>query len=391
MCELCKLEMTAPREMSRRLPLETKTRPTKRETKEQQVFVTAIDAAQGIVEAIVSVFGVIDAGNDMVTPGAFAKTINERGMKVRVLDNHAADSVLRVVGIPLAMREIGREELPAEVLTRFPEATGGLWTKTQYLLDTPEGMGVFKRIAAGAAGEYSIGYEALKVGWEKMDTPDGRTVNVRLLKEIRLWEYSPVIWGMNPATATVGVKAPDPAADDETLPADEGSDPEDTQPLKTERKSSATVGVSLQTRVATAMSWLTEGWLANEIISLDEYAIINAIMVEAARMVYDGLPEGLRDRALPRYDAYMGAAGAAEAKAGRVLSAKNYGLIRGAHEALSQVMSSAGMASAEDDAEAEKTALREKAPERHAEPGEAPLTSSDIERDLIEIEMVGWS
>lgn len=176
------------------------------EHKRAPVFVTGVDEAQGIVEAVVNIFGVLDEGSDIVRMGAFARTIADGGGRVQVLDNHRADSVLRVVGKVLALREIGRAELPPEVLARHPEATGGLWTKTQYLTNTPEGDGVFKRIASGAVGEYSIGYDAVAYGYEKMTRPDGSPVTARVLKEIRLWEYSPVIWGMNPATATVGVK-----------------------------------------------------------------------------------------------------------------------------------------------------------------------------------------
>ncbi|MBL8133916.1 MAG: HK97 family phage prohead protease [Anaerolineae bacterium] len=180
---------------------------TRREIKQAAAFTTHIDPKLGIVEAVVSVFGVLDDGGDIVKAGAFARTIAERGTRVQVLDSHRADSVLRVVGKTLAIREIGREELPAEVLARHPEATGGLLARTQYLLDTPEGAGVFKRIAAGAVSEYSIGYDALRTEIIQAQRRDGTATQARLIKEVRLWEYSPVIWGMNPATATVGVKS----------------------------------------------------------------------------------------------------------------------------------------------------------------------------------------
>ncbi|MBK8023512.1 MAG: HK97 family phage prohead protease [Chloroflexi bacterium] len=181
--------------------------PGRRETKQSMAFTTHIDPAQGIVEAIVSVFGVLDSGGDIIKAGAFKRTIAERGDRVQVLDSHRADSVLRVVGKMLAIREVGRDDLPDEVLARHPEATGGLLTRTQYLLDTPEGAGVFKRIAAGAVSEYSIGYDALRTTFVAAQRPDGTPTQARQILEVRLWEYSPVIWGMNPATATVGVKA----------------------------------------------------------------------------------------------------------------------------------------------------------------------------------------
>lgn len=190
--------------------------PRPREAKQQTGALLDLSTSEGIVEAIVSVFGVLDEGGDIVVPGAYVKTITERGRRIRVLDHHNSYSVRDVIGVPLAMRELSRDELPAEILSQWPEATGGLWTKTQYLLNTEEGAGVFARIASGALAEYSIGYQVMQAGYQDVEWR-GSIVPVRLLKEIKLWEYSPVVWGMNPATATVQVKAaemaPEPAAE----------------------------------------------------------------------------------------------------------------------------------------------------------------------------------
>lgn len=168
-------------------------------------FIIKADEATGIVEAIVSVTGICDLGDDIIQAGAYAKTITERGRKVRVLNAHNTFSILNVIGKPLELREIGRDALPAEVLEQYPEATGGLWTKTQYLMDTPEGKGAFVRISTGAIDEYSIGFNAMQYEFRKMAVAQGEKT-VRLIKEVRLWEYSPVLWGMNPATATVSAK-----------------------------------------------------------------------------------------------------------------------------------------------------------------------------------------
>jgi HK97 family phage major capsid protein/HK97 family phage prohead protease len=176
-----------------------------REHKTLPIAITHMDAAAGIVEAIVSVYGVLDDGGDVIAPGAFAASIAERAGRVHVLDSHRADSVLRVVGRVLALREVDRAALPPALLARYPDAQGGLWTRTQYLLDTPEGEGVFRRIASGAVAEYSIGFDVIASRRETRPAGDG-TVSARVITQARLWEYSPVIWGMNPATATVGVK-----------------------------------------------------------------------------------------------------------------------------------------------------------------------------------------
>lgn len=166
-----------------------------------------IDATQGIVEGIITVFGILDQGNDIAHPGSFKKTLTERGNKVRVLDSHRTDSVCAVLGVPLDIREIGKHELPADVLRAYPEATGGVYAKTQFLMDTPEGLGAFARIKAGALDEWSYGYDAVDTSTSTVTTKDGKEVQARNLKQIRLWEYSPVLWGLNPATAVVSAKA----------------------------------------------------------------------------------------------------------------------------------------------------------------------------------------
>lgn len=182
-----------------------KPRPENLIHKTAPVFLADVDSAKGIVEAYVSVMGVLDDGDDIIHKGAFTKTITERANRFAVLDQHNTDSINRVIGKVIEIREVGSDELPAELLELYPDATGALYTKTQYLLDTPEGMGAFKRIAAGAVSEYSIGFQIAQADYSKMER-DGKKVQVRNIRQIKLWEYSPVIWGMNPATMTVGVK-----------------------------------------------------------------------------------------------------------------------------------------------------------------------------------------
>lgn len=166
-----------------------------------------IDADQGVVEGIITVFGILDSGNDIAHPGSFRKTLQERAAKIKVLDSHRIDSVMHIVGVPLEVREISRAELPAVILSEYPEATGGVYAKTQFLLDTPEGAGTFARIKAGALQEWSYGYDALDIEHSIVKNADGQDVRARHLKTIRLWEYSPVLWGMNPGTAVVSAKA----------------------------------------------------------------------------------------------------------------------------------------------------------------------------------------
>jgi len=123
-----------------------------------------------------------------------------------VLDAHNSDSVLNVIGKPLALWEVGRDALPAKVRMSYPDATGALMARTQFLMDTPEGKGAFARIRDGAVDEYSIGYDPITADYTE-EEHDGKSITVRNLKEIRLWEYSAVPFAMNPATSTLSAKA----------------------------------------------------------------------------------------------------------------------------------------------------------------------------------------
>lgn len=161
-------------------------------------YILSVDEEQGIVEALVTTFGtLVESHQSVIHKGSFTKTLSENFGRIRVLDNHNAHSVLCVVGKPLEMRELTRDKLPSEFLAKYPEADGALYTKTQYLMDTKEGQGVFQRIDAGAIDEYSIGFDALKEEWGEYELADGETQRARHIREIRLWEYSPVIWGAN--------------------------------------------------------------------------------------------------------------------------------------------------------------------------------------------------
>ena len=173
-------------------------------------FEMKIDADQGIVEHLVSVFGVLDLGGDITHPGSCTKTISERAGSIRVLDSHQRFTTKGVVGIPVKLWEVPKDELPSDVLEKYPEATGGLMAETQFLMgeDTPEGRGAFARIKAGAVKEFSFAYDALDFDHEKIQIK-GKHVRVRNLRTIRLWEYGPVVFGMNPAAQAVSAKGLD--------------------------------------------------------------------------------------------------------------------------------------------------------------------------------------
>lgn len=231
-------------------------------------FKIKADESLGQVTAIVSVFGVIDEGRDRIWPGAFSKTISEGQGRIRVLDQHNTDSTFRILGRPVEMREVGREELPPQVLSRFPAATGGLLTVTQYNMKTQNGAETFHRIAAGDIDEYSIGFNSLDTDTELV-LVDGKKTTVRNIRTIKLWEFSPVIWGSNPATATLDSKVggkpmSEPARKDYQQEVEEVGDGLPVSLLGDK------IHACLVTSLTNLLSWLyTEGWL-----SFDEFSAL---------------------------------------------------------------------------------------------------------------------
>lgn len=163
-------------------------------------------AASGRVRGgIAAVTGNVDAVSDRVVAGAFTKTLAESGMKrVRCLWNHSWQHP------PIAsikeLREVGRDELPTAVLEKAPDATGGLLVKYEFFKSDLSEW-IMEAIDAGDINEMSFGYETLKSDMVTEKGPDGKEYSIRELKELRLLDVSPVLWGCNPATVADGVKS----------------------------------------------------------------------------------------------------------------------------------------------------------------------------------------
>ena len=160
----------------------------KRETKSLHADVKAAD--QGVIEAVVSVFGNIDSYNERVMAGAFTKSL-EHGLPTGVLSHDWNNPVATTIQV---------EELPAGD-NRLPEAIklyGGLFIRGQFFEDIPSSWETYLKIKRGLFREFSIGYEVVTDGYK-----DG----VRELYEVRLHEWSPVLVGANPATSLLAVKS----------------------------------------------------------------------------------------------------------------------------------------------------------------------------------------
>jgi len=179
----------------------TKKRDQYREPAERKALPLLVQQIENEREVIAlnALLGNVDDGFDILWPGAFAKTLAERFHRVRVLWQH--DQWMPPIGVPRWAKEITREELPEEIRVAHPDALGGLLSKVEYL-DTERGNEVLIGIKAGAINENSIGYDPVTFDFEERDGQQ-----IRNLREIRLWDLSPVNWGMNEGAVTLGFKA----------------------------------------------------------------------------------------------------------------------------------------------------------------------------------------
>jgi HK97 family phage prohead protease len=125
-----------------------------------------------------STFGNVDHGGDVVTEGAFTKSLNK----------HKSDGTLP------QMFWMHDPSLVPGMWTEMSEDSKGLYVKG-ILADTQLGNEIRTLMGMKAVRGLSIGYQVTESDFSKDGT--------RLLKEIDLWEVSPVSLAMNPlATIT---------------------------------------------------------------------------------------------------------------------------------------------------------------------------------------------
>jgi HK97 family phage prohead protease len=160
------------------------------EHKAAPVYIKSIKGRE--VTGIFAVMGNLDDYADIGWPGMFLKTFQERKGKIVHLWQHHMQAP--PIAIIKSLRELGRSELPKQVLAAAPEATGAAEVTREYL-ETGRADEVFKNIKAGAPLQMSYAYDA--VGF---DFTERGGVTVRNLREVRLYETSDVLWGANDAT-----------------------------------------------------------------------------------------------------------------------------------------------------------------------------------------------
>lgn len=154
--------------------------------------ITEVDVAKRTVMGYAAKFGNIDLHGDMIMPGAFTKTIQERGPmgknEIWFLHNHSSDSPL---GKPSVLKEDNY----------------GLYFEAA-IIDTEIGEDILKLYDNGLINQHSIGFSTIK---ETRVEPDANTNQKPYyqIQEVKLYEFSSVLWGANPETPFVGLKSMD--------------------------------------------------------------------------------------------------------------------------------------------------------------------------------------
>lgn len=141
----------------------------------------------GEFEGYGSVFDVVDSHNDVVVPGAFKRTLESWAKKGR---------------LPAMLWQHKIDE-PIGVYTEMREDDIGLYVKGRLLInDDPLARRAYAHMKADSLGGLSIGYFLYEDGYE-YDHEKG----VWILKDIDLWEVSPVTFASNDEARISEVKS----------------------------------------------------------------------------------------------------------------------------------------------------------------------------------------
>ncbi|HCR1107422.1 TPA: HK97 family phage prohead protease [Klebsiella aerogenes] len=139
----------------------------------------------GEFEGYGSVFGVKDSYSDIVTAGAFSKSLDAWGQKG---------------GLPALLWQHKQDE-PIGVYTEMREDANGLFVKGRLLIDDdPLAKRAHAHMKAGSLSGLSIGYSLKDYEYDKAK-------DAFMLKEIDLWEVSLVTFPANDEARISNVKS----------------------------------------------------------------------------------------------------------------------------------------------------------------------------------------
>ena len=161
----------------------------------------ATSASEGIMTFYASVFGNVDSYGDIMQRGAFAKAIDAwktNGKYPKVVWNHNWDE-------------------PLGKVIDMLEDEYGLKVTVEFNMDVARAKEIWSLYKQGALTDFSFGYSVTADEYDN----EGH----RLIKEVRLYEVSPVLIGANNATHVVAMKTETNPGDAPPEPGAEGTTP----------------------------------------------------------------------------------------------------------------------------------------------------------------------
>jgi HK97 family phage prohead protease len=134
----------------------------------------------GRFEGYASIFGNVDDGQDLIHAGAFKEIVTNSSGRVVTLYMHGFKD-------PIGLAKVGQD-------------SKGLAFEAELEMGDPTAQRAHRLMKAQILDGMSIGYDVLDGGatWNEK--------NVRELSALKLWEISPVTFGMNPLARIEGVK-----------------------------------------------------------------------------------------------------------------------------------------------------------------------------------------
>lgn len=135
-------------------------------------------ADDGSFTGLAAVYGNTDLGGDIIMPGAFTKTINDKGE------------------VPILWQHDSREPIG---LGKLADSADGLLIDGMLVMGSPTAQKAYALMKAGVTKGLSIGYDTIVSEYDKEN-------DIRRLKELRLWEVSVVTFPMNPKAQVIDVK-----------------------------------------------------------------------------------------------------------------------------------------------------------------------------------------
>jgi HK97 family phage prohead protease len=140
-----------------------------------------------------SIFNVVDRQNDIILPGAFKKTILET-KKIILLWQHDHSQ-------------------PIGKITNLNEDENGLQISGELILDISKANDIYHMLKHGILESFSIGYTPIKFSYKSDNNLESE---VRVIKELKLWEISLVTFPANNFAKIGNLRHPESFDSDES-------------------------------------------------------------------------------------------------------------------------------------------------------------------------------